>query len=250
MGERSLQTLISSAQGALHNSRFGSVAIIKTTKSPTTEVKISTLNNLVIQVKEAKNIIKQWNAAKRILFQRPKVTFSTTTQYKVCGRQFTKEEETKRNELKVLIDRSNKATFIKNKQQCPVATFRKKRDLQDVQNQFSSIPGTQVIELFCNERRAVQNNTLSMCNECAYRIIFPPSYFPRYHFHYTCDENGDHSCFYGEGTCVKNVETKTLKHDLNEVGFENLYQWADRAVAFTGSCSCQIIQNSLFDPFV
>ncbi|XP_057308479.1 uncharacterized protein LOC130646324 [Hydractinia symbiolongicarpus] len=210
-------------------------------------VKIPALKKLVRQVKEAKNIIRTWNAVKRILLRPPIVKFSKATQFKVCARPYSKEEEIKRNELKALIDK-NRQSYIRNKQQCPVS--QKKRDLQDVQNQFSSIPGTQVTELFCNERRAVQSNTLNMCNECAYRITLPPSYFPRHHFHYTCDENGDHSCFFGEGTCIKNVETKTLKHDLNEVGLGNINQWVDRAVAFTGSCSCQIIQNSVFDALV
>lgn len=74
-------------------------------------------------------------------------------------------------------------------------------------------------------------------------------YFPRYHLHFTCDENGDHSCFSGGGVCVMNKLTKTLKHDQHEHG-PDLNQWVNKPVEFTGSCSCQIINDDIFSDLV
>lgn len=91
-------------------------------KKTKTTVKISTLKKLARKVKEAKNIIRKWNAAKKILFRPPKVKFSKATQFKVCARPYSKEEEIKRNELKALIDK-NRLSFIRNKQQCPGKEF-------------------------------------------------------------------------------------------------------------------------------
>lgn len=215
-------------------------------KKTTTTVKISTLNKLTRQVKRAKHIVKKLSVTKRFLYRPPLVVFSKTTRYNVCARPYTQEEATKRDELKALIDKS-KDRYINNHQQCPANG--KKRELQAVQDEFAHIHGTQVIPMLCTEKRDMQSNTLNMCKECAYTIVLPSSYFPRYHLHFTCDENGDHSCFSGGGVCVMNKLTKTLKHDQHEHG-PDLNQWVNKPVEFTGSCSCQIINDDIFSDLV
>ncbi|XP_057308068.1 uncharacterized protein LOC130645957 [Hydractinia symbiolongicarpus] len=192
---------------------------------------------------------------KSILTREPKVHFSKTTKYKVCKREYSNQEYSKVAQLKKAMDK-DVGTYVKNKQVCNanrktkkmIATY--KRDLASVQTQFASISGVQVTELYCIAKGDVESGTLSMCNECAYRVTLPESFYPRFHYHFTCDNSDNYSCFYGEGTCMENVVTSTVKHDEQEVGWSYFSDWKDYPIDFTSSCSCQIIEGSLFSSFV
>ncbi|XP_057306430.1 uncharacterized protein LOC130644728 isoform X2 [Hydractinia symbiolongicarpus] len=147
-------------------------------------------------------------------------------------------------------------TFLKNKQVYNANKKTKKlmatnkRDLAKVQAEFASISGVQVTELFCTAKGDVESGTLNMCNECAYRVTLPESFYPRHHYHFTCGNSNDYSCLHGEGTCMENVMTTTVKYDEQEVGWSNFPDWKDYPIAFTSSCSCQIIQGSFLGGFV
>lgn len=190
---------------------------------------------------------------KKGLFRFKKIKFLKYTKYHVCSRKYSKDEYLQAIKLKKIIDKSSKK-YIENHQSCS-ATHKHlrsyfKRDLATVQRKFSHIFGTRVTKLYCNEKGHEEMNTLSMCRECAYRITLPETYYPRFHFHFTCDNAGNYACFIGEGTCTENVSRKTILFDEDEVGFDNLNRWKNHVIDFTNSCSCQIIKNSVFTAYI
>lgn len=201
------------------------------------------------------DLTENQNNIKSILTREPKVRFSKTTKYKVCRREYSNQEYSKVAQLKKAMDK-DVGTFVKNKQVCNanrktrkmMATY--KRDLASVQAQFASISGVQVTEMYCTAKGNVESGTLNMCNKCAYRVTLPEPFYPRHHYHFTCDNSGDYSCLHGEGTCMGNVMTTTVKYDKQDVGWSNFPDWKGYPIAFTSSCSCQIIKGSLFGIFV
>ena len=75
-------------------------------------------------------------------------------------------------------------------------------------------------------------------------------YYPREHYHVICGKGEDMSCLTGEGVCVRNTVAERLLYDSDNVGQTRLAGWKEVTYIFTKSCSCQIIRNSVFDPFV
>ena len=68
-------------------------------------------------------------------------------------------------------------------------------------------------------------------------------YLRRFHTHVLCHKgDNDFSCLMGEGTCVQNVVQRELAKRKANSATESETEF----IQFTTSCSCEIIQNSVF----
>ena len=74
----------------------------------------------------------------------------------------------------------------------------------------------------------------------------------------TCDlaatngDAGDYSCFYGEGTFIKQEITKCLmrtKDDKAHSETNSISDYQVSTVTFAIGCSCQILKDSVFSNF-
>lgn len=76
-------------------------------------------------------------------------------------------------------------------------------------------------------------------------MIFSIYSFPRVFNEIICDPN--HSqCFYGEGACRQDKLSLTILYDLDNVGRNALGKWKEFQRTFRISCSCGILEKSLF----
>ena len=78
-------------------------------------------------------------------------------------------------------------------------------------------------------------------------LLFRLRFLRRVHTHVVCHRGDyDYSCLLGEGTCVENVvQRELIKQQAN-----NSTELTTEFLQFTTSCSCEIIQNSIFSSFV
>jgi len=135
---------------------------------------------------------------------------------------------------------------------------RNERVRRDIATAFAGINVIVGLNPTCKERGSKELNTLRMCKECSYDITLPNEYMQRYHSYVTCDSGssnameGDYSCLYGEGTCLKREVIKpivklkpgkswkkTKRDDLEVVN-----------ISFTIGCNCQVTEGSIFELFV
>ena len=49
---------------------------------------------------------------------------------------------------------------------------------------------------------------------------------------------------------MENKIQKTIKYDYEDIGPSRLFEWYDAQIELTTSCSCQVIQGSVFAPYV
>ena len=74
--------------------------------------------------------------------------------------------------------------------------------------------------------------------------------FPRYLNEVLCDYQ-DSSCLSGEGAGYQRIIRITFKRDTDgKLGVGKLGDWEDYVQEIRTSCSCQLLPNSLFRPFI
>lgn len=74
------------------------------------------------------------------------------------------------------------------------------------------------------------------------KSFFSFSFLDRYHSFVTCyDPYSGTSCLSGEAVCVENVADIVVKDQLHNV---------EHTLRLTKSCSCQLLADSFFRPFV
>jgi len=182
------------------------------------------------------------------------------TKYDVCKNPFTTVEHNLVKSLHTL--RKYSVQLYKNRHQtCPLLikggynSAIKRGTASNIKDDFPNL-NIKYSFIGCSNSNDVNaaTNTFSMCRECKYMIELPESYLHRFHLHVTCDNNGDYSCMFSEGTCVKNIveipliKRKTMDPLLLFDG--NNEDYSTEMVSFTRSCSCEIISGNLFSMFV
>jgi len=185
------------------------------------------------------------------------------TKYNVCKNPYSNIED---NLVKALhsIRKKSVQIYRKRHQTCPkssslsgdyIVPSEKRMTSTKIEDDFPNI-NIKYQLIGCTKPRHVNidTNTFNMCQECSYAIELPESYLHRFHLHVTCDNNGDYSCMFSEGTCVKNiVEIPLIKRKTNNtlLLFDgNDEDYTTEMVSFTRSCSCEIVKGNLFSIFV